>query len=158
MHLLLEFKVSNVWEYLDNVWKLAGFVLVVFASILKLLPVKKLSTMATERLIHKGINLLFFLALVSIVLGFVTSQNDEQTSLSTEQIPIAAESTQAIDNNTGTAVNAGGNVSFNQPPPPTQDRTDSDSSSNVNQQIDNNSGIAINAGGDISATLQERYE
>lgn len=149
-------EVSNVWEYLDNFWVLTGLVLVVFAGLLKLLPVKKISSLATERLIHKGINYLFILSLISIVLGFVPFQKDEQTPHSLDQVPIAAESTQAIDNNTGTAVNAGGNVSINQPPPPAQDRTDSGSSSNINQQINNNSGISINAGGDVSATIQEK--
>jgi glucan phosphoethanolaminetransferase (alkaline phosphatase superfamily) len=149
-------EISNALEYLDNFWVRSGLALVLLTSLLKLLPVNILKSPAVERLMHKGINYLFILGLVSIVLGFVTFQNDEQISPSIDQVPIAAEITQTISNNTGTAMNAGENMSVNQPLPSAQDHTRSESSSIVNQRIKDNSGNAFNAGSNVSATIQEK--
>lgn len=126
---------ANVWKHLKNIWVLAGLVLVVFTSLLKLLPVDVLDSPAIERLMDKGIDYLFILGLVCIVLGFVISRN---------------KISQTISKNTGTAINAVGDVNINQPSSTTSDRTQSIHPTSLNQQIKDNDGKAINAGGNVS--------
>ncbi|MDP2141624.1 MAG: hypothetical protein Q8L20_12520 [Gammaproteobacteria bacterium] len=138
---------ANVWEYLDNVWVLTGLVLVVFAGLLKSLSSMKLDNPAVERLMNKGVNYLFILGLVGIILGFVlpgTKNTD------------APRITQTIDTNTGGAFNAGRDVNSNQSSLPAPDRPRSERPNTVNQQIKENSGIAINAGGDVSTNIPEK--
>ncbi len=153
---------TNIWEYLDNIWVLAGLVLVAFTGLLKLLPIKNLGRSATERLMHKGINYLFILGFVSIMLGFAISdkskttpyQNEADASSSprspTNQDHTEVESLQVIKGNKGTAINAAGDVSVNQPLPPTPDHAPSDLPGPIDQHIEGNNGIAINAGGGVS--------
>jgi len=138
---------ANVWEYLNNVWVLAGLVFVVFAGLLKTLSGKQLDNPAVERLMHKGVNYLFILGIVGIVLGFVMPENKDTKT---------TEVTQTISNNSGTAINAGGDVNDNKPFSPESDRTHQERPSSVNQQIKDNSGVAINAGGNVSAHIQEK--
>lgn len=133
---------ANVWEYLDNVWVLVGLALVVFSGILKLLPVNNLDSPATERLLHKGINYLFILGLVSTILGFIVPEPNGKSEIM-----------QTISNNRGTAINAVGNVNT-QPEPPTPDRSRQERQNTINQEIKDNSGIAINAGGNVSTNIQ----
>lgn len=138
---------ANVWEYLNNVWVLAGLVLVVFAGLLNSLSDKKLENPAVEKLMNKGVNYLFILALVCIVLGFVVPESKNANIV---------ESTQTISNSSGTAINASGNVDSNSSSFSGSDRTRQERPNKVNQQIDDNNGIAINAAGDVSTNIQEK--
>lgn len=96
---------------------------------------------------HKGINYLFILGLVGIVLGFVIPENKNTKT---------SEITQTINNSSGTSINAGGDVNNNQPSSPASDHTHQERPSSVNQQIKDNSGIAINAGGNVSTRIHEK--
>lgn len=138
---------TNVWEYLDNIWILAGFVLIVFAGLLKSISGKKFSDPSVEKLMHKGINYLFILGLVSIIMGFVKPENKNTK---------ASEITQTINNSSGTSINAGRHVNHNQPSSPASDHAYQEHSSSVNQQIKDFSGVAINAGGNVSTRIHEK--
>lgn len=138
---------ANVWEYLNNFWVLAGLVLVVFAGLLKSLSDKKLDNPAVENLMHKGINYLFILGIVGIVLGFVIPESKNTKT---------PEINQTISNSSGTAINARGDVNYNQPSSPESDHTHRERPRSVNQQINDNSGIAINADGNVSTRIQEK--
>ena len=68
--------------------------------------------------------------------------------------PSPAKTTQIIRNNTGKAVNAGGNISIHQPTHTPTKPTPRPAS--IYQQIDGNSGTAINAGGDVVVDKLEK--
>lgn len=139
-------EIANVWEYLDNSWVLAGLVLIVLAGILRLLPVKNLDSPAIERLMHKGITYLFIFGLVSTVLGFIVPELKDKSQI-----------TQTISNNSGTSINAGGNVNATQSAPFIPDRSSHQEHPNtINQEIKDNSGIAINTGGDVLTEIQRK--
>lgn len=138
---------TQLWEYLDNVWALAGLVLVVFTGLLKSLLGQKLENPAIEKLMHKGVNYLFILGLISIVLGFVVPESKKTKT---------SEINQTITNSSGFTINAVGNVNLNSSSSSASDLTHQDYPSRVNQQIKDNSGTAINAGGDVSTRIQEK--
>ena len=113
---------------------LAGFALMAFAGLAKLIDTRKLSGKDSGRLYGNIINGAFVLALLIVLLG-----------LGQSLMPKPAE--QAIRDNKGIAVNAPGNVSQGgtsatnppsaKPPKP------------INQTIEGNQGTAINSGGDV---------
>ncbi len=67
--------VNNWIEHLQHPLVLAGFGLFVFAVLLKplFLSNKKLSGAASERLLRRGINFIFILALLAVISGFALS-------------------------------------------------------------------------------------
>ncbi len=67
--------VNNWIEHLQHPLVLAGFGLFVFAGLLKplFLNNKKLSGAASERLLRRGINFIFILALLAVISGFALS-------------------------------------------------------------------------------------
>lgn len=144
---LENFFVVAVLKDLDNVWVLAGLVLVVFTGLLKLLLGQKLENPAIEKLMHKGVNYLFILGLVSIALGFVVPESKNTKN---------SEINQTISNSSGSAINAARDINLNSSSSSASDRSHQDYSSRVNQQIKDNSGIAINAGRDVSTNIQEK--
>jgi len=113
---------------------LSGFALMLFVGLTKWLSARKLSGKDSGKLYGKIINGAWVLALFIILLG-----------LGQGLIPKPAE--QAIRTNSGTAVNAQGNVSqggpsATNPPSATPPKP-------INQTIENNQGTAINSGGAV---------
>jgi len=149
--------VSGVWEYLTNVWVLVGLVLVLFSSILMLLPVKILDSSAVFWLMRRGMNYLFILGLVSITLGFVQNNSNNQSDQERTSAKVeSAKTVQKIENGSGTAINSGGNVVFNQAYPMLQDCPTTEQAGFIDQQIKGNSGIAVNAGCNVSMDTPEK--
>jgi hypothetical protein len=113
---------------------LAGFALMAFAGLAKLIDTRKLSGKDSGRLYGNIINGAFVLALLTVLLG-----------LGQSLLPTPAD--QAIRDNKGMAVNAQGNVSqggpgATHPPSATPPKLG-------NQTIDGNQGTAINSGGAV---------
>ena len=127
-------KFSPWIEHIQHPLVLAGFALMAFAGLAKLIDISKLSGKDSGRLYGKIINGAFVLALLIVLLG-----------LGQSLIPKPAE--QANRNTDGTAINAQGDVRLGgsnaankataTPPKP------------VNQTNEGTQGTAINSGGDV---------
>lgn len=71
---------DNWIEHLKHPLVLFGFTLLVLASLLKLFNAEKLNTKGTERLMDKGLLYTFAVAVLIIILGFVSSLVQQQAS------------------------------------------------------------------------------
>ena len=147
-------EIFSVWKYLDNVWVVSGWVLVMLISLLKMLSVDNLNNRKTKQQMYKGINYLLVLSLTGMALSSLFSQNSNLTALQQagtdlfdftsipNQDHIDAKS-QSISNDSSTAVNTAGSADFDQLLHVMPDRTRSERPNTVNQQIRGDSG-AIN--------------
>ncbi|RTZ63720.1 MAG: hypothetical protein DSZ29_06545 [Aquificaceae bacterium] len=150
-----------VWiEHLKHPLVLAGFGLFVLALLLK--PIfsnshNKLSGRATERLMSKAINLIFVLALLVIIAGFVLSLKPE---------PIIKDSVvpqktveQNVSGSGSNTINAGGNVMINNGGGSLSSKEKNnkgdvnkkpETPDSVKQTVTGDNANAINAAGDVS--------
>lgn len=67
-------------EHIKHPLVLFGFVLLILATVLKLFNGNKLSANGTERLMSKGLLYTFVVAVIIIVLGFMSSLMQNQTN------------------------------------------------------------------------------
>jgi hypothetical protein len=145
-------------EHLKHPLVLAGFGLLILSVLLK--PIfsnshHKLSGRATERLMSKAINLVFVLALLVIIAGFVLSLKPDSPATETTQQPATIQN---VSGKNTTAIHAGGDVMMNkgdgvlsrekkQTNPAPNKKPPSPSA--VNQTVTGDHATAINAGGDV---------
>lgn len=134
-------------EHLSNPLVLVGFAVFTLAGLVKLFKPEKLSGRATEGLFHKGLNFVFVLGLLIVILGFANSFMQMRTSDAAKPAAV-----QTISGNRGTAIIGGQNANYNQgsgtlsqqsreiPTPP----------ANLQQRIENNSGTAVMGGADTN--------
>ncbi|MGB3917600.1 MAG: hypothetical protein WBL07_09185 [Thiothrix litoralis] len=142
-------------EHLSNPLVLVGFAVFTLAGLVKLFKPEKLSGKATEGLFHKGLNFVFVLGLLIVVLGFAKSFMQIQTADTTKSAA-APTNTQTISGNTGTAIMGGGDVNYNQGTGTLsqQNRETALPPANLQQRIENNSGTAVMSGSD--ANVQQK--
>ena len=146
-------------EHLKHPLVLAGFGLFIIALLLK--PIfsnshNQLSGRATERLMSKAINLIFVLALLVIIAGFVLSLKPD----SVVKIPKSVQKTveQNVSGSGSNTINAGGSVMINNggvlSSKEKQNKSDAnktpDMPSSVKQTVTGDNANAINAAGDVS--------
>jgi hypothetical protein len=146
-------------EHLKHPLVLAGFGLLVLSVLLK--PMfsnshTKLSGRATERLMSKAIILVFVLALLLIIAGFVLSLKPDTPATEITQQPVTT--TQNVSGTGAAAINAGGDVMINkgngvlssekkQTTPASDKKPQSPSA--AKQTVTGDNATAINAGGDV---------
>ena len=145
-------QISQVLHYLNTNFTSLGFVLVIFAGLIKLLKPAKMSGPATERLFNLGFKLAFVLGVLIILLGFAKDfmRNKSEPS----PTPITVE--QKISGTNNAAITAGGDVNINSDKAtnnqkkqnPVSDKKAGVSMS-VKQDVKDENNKAISAGGDI---------
>ncbi len=67
-------------EHLSNPLVLVGFAVFTLAGLVKLFKPEKLNGKATEGLFHKGLNFVFVLGLLIVILGFANSFMQQQAA------------------------------------------------------------------------------
>lgn len=155
---------TDVTPWIENLTHplvLFGFVLFIFAGLLKLFKAEKVNGKETSKLLNKGLNFTFVLGLLIIVATLfkdslpIFVQQAASTPSTTEQ-PATTQQTIKDTQAGGVAINAGGTVNYNAgggslaTQTATQPTSEASAPTPVKQHIEGNSGIAINAGGDAN--------
>lgn len=98
-------------EHLSNPWILIGFTLFMMAGVIKLFKAEKLTGSATAGLFHKGLNFIFILGILVVILSFANSYF--QVPADTTATPPHSEVTQSTFGADSPAINSGGGVNLN---------------------------------------------
>lgn len=143
-------------EHLSNPLVLVGFAVFTLAGLVKLFKPEKLNGKETAGLFHKGLNFVFVLGLLVVVLGFANSFMEKWQTAEAAKSATVPPNTQTISGNTGTAVMGGGDVNYNQGSGTLsqQSRETAPPPANLQQHIENNSGTAVMSGSD--ANVQQK--
>ena len=148
-------QISQVLHYLNTNFTSLGFVLVIFAGLIKLLKPAKMSGPATERLFNLGFKLAFVLGVLIILLGFAKDFMRNKSEPTPTPTTITVE--QKISGTNNAAITAGGDVNINSDKAinnqkkqnPVSDKKAGVSMS-VKQDVKGENNKAISAGGDIN--------
>ena len=145
-------QISQILQFLNTNFTSIGFVLVIFAGLLKLLKPAKMSGPATERLFALGFKLSFALGVLIILFGFAKEFMQDNSKPTTT---ITAE--QNLSGSGNKAITAGGDVNMNSAGGSNQkkqkaafDDKKADVSMTVKQNVTGENNTAISAGSDIN--------
>ena len=150
-------QISQVLHYLNTNFTSLGFVLVIFAGLIKLLKPAKMSGPATERLFNLGFKLAFVLGVLIILLGFAKDFMRNKSESTPTPTPTTITVEQKISGTNNAAITAGGDVNINSDKAtnnqkkqnPVSDKNAGVSMS-VKQDVKGENNKAISAGGDIN--------
>ncbi|WGZ95994.1 MAG: hypothetical protein QJT81_08440 [Candidatus Thiothrix putei] len=145
-------------EHLSNPLVLVGFAVFTLAGLVKLFKPEKLSGKETAGLFHKGLNFVFVLGLLVVILGFTNSFMEKwQTVEAAKPIPTPPIIKQSISNSSGLNGQAGRDLNLNQGGGTLSQQTNLNPSTmpespvpNVEQQIDGSSGVNGQGGRDTN--------
>lgn len=144
-------------EHLSNPLVLVGFAVFTLAGLVKLFKPEKLSGVATAGLFHKGLNFVFVLGLLVVILGFANSFMEKlQTAEASKPDPAPPTIKQSITNSSGMNGQAGRDLNLNQGSGTLSQQTNRNPSAteqpaaNVEQQIDGSDGVTGQGGRDTN--------
>ncbi len=145
-------------EHLSNPLVLVGFAVFTLAGLVKLFKPEKLNGKETAGLFHKGLNFVFVLGLLIVILGFANSFMEKlQTAEAAKPIPTPPAVKQSITNSSGVNGQAGRDLNLNQGSGTLSQQTTRNPSAmtespapNVEQQIDGSNGVNGQGGRDTN--------
>ena len=143
-------QISQILQFLNTNFTSIGFVLVIFAGLLKLLKPAKMSGPATERLFALGFKLSFALGVLIILFGFAKEfmqDNSKPTTTITAEQNLSGSGNKAIT--AGGDVNSAGGSNQKKPKAAVDDKK-ADVSMTVKQNVTGDNNTAISAGGDVN--------